>query len=324
MTVRRAREPLSNKTVGQDMSNILITTSSFGEHDAASLEELRERGFSVTLNPHRRRLTEEEVLGLIESSLPVGMIAGLEPLTERVLKKAEGLKAISRLGVGMDNVDLAAARALNISVTNTPDAPSRAVAELAVGLMIAFLRKIPASDAAVRGDKWKRAEGRLLAEQTVGIVGCGRIGATVAQLLRGFGSRVIGFDPYRKENASIHLVDWETLLAESDIITLHVPLSDETRGIIGAESLGKMKRRAIIVNTSRGGIVDEEALYSALTEGRIGGACLDCFEEEPYSGELRTLSTVICTPHIGSYTIETRVRMEREAVGNLLSALSED
>ncbi len=305
------------------MSNILITTSSFGEHDAAGMEELRKRGFSVTLNPHRRRLTEEEVLELIERSLPVGMIAGLEPLTERVLKKAKGLKAISRLGVGMDNVDLAAARALNIAVTNTPDAPSRAVAELAIGLMLACLRKIPASDAAVRGGQWKRAEGRLLGEQTVGIIGCGRIGTAVAHILRGFGSRVIGFDPYRKEDANIRLVDWETLLAESDIITLHVPLSDETRGIIGAEALEKMKEKAIIVNTSRGGIVDEKALYNAVSEGRVGGACLDCLEEEPYSGELRSLPTVICTPHIGSYTIETRIRMEREAVGNLLSALSE-
>jgi D-3-phosphoglycerate dehydrogenase len=304
-------------------NNILITTSSFDESGHGALEQLRGCGFSVTHNPHGRRLTEAEVSELIGKVRPVGIIAGLEPLTEKVLKGAEGLKAVSRLGTGMDNVDLAAAQSLNIGVSNTPDAPAQAVAELTVGLMIASLRSIPAGDAAIRAGRWERGKGRLLGEQTVGIIGCGRIGKAVADILRGVGAKIIGFDPHLAECADIELVDWDTLLAKADIITLHIPLSQETKKIINEDSLDKMKSGAIIVNASRGGIVDESALYGALKEGRVAGACLDCFEEEPYAGELRELPQVICTPHIGSYTIETRIKMEQEAVENLLAALGE-
>lgn len=303
------------------MKKVLITTSSYGKDDPSVIALLNQEGYEVVLNPFGRKLTEEEVLELLWQVGPVAMIAGVEPLTARVLGRTSGLKVISRCGIGLDNIDLDVARQNGIAVLNTPDAPTQAVAELTLGLMIASLRKIVEVDAGIRAGNWRRPMGKLLGGQTVGIVGCGRIGSMVAQLLKNFGSKLIGYDPFIKEHSLIPLVSLDKLLSQADIVSLHIPYNQSVSHLLNKQLIDNMKTGAVLINTSRGGIVDEEALYDAVIEGRLAGACLDTFEREPYTGPLSKLSQVILTPHIGSYAKEARVKMEREAALNLLSAM---
>jgi D-3-phosphoglycerate dehydrogenase len=303
------------------LSRVLVTTSSFGKEDPSVIMLLREAGFEVVLNPFGRKLTEEEVMELLLKVQPVAMIAGVEPLTARVLRSMSGLRVISRCGIGMDTVDLEAAGIANINVLNTPDAPTQPVAELTVGLILAVLRNIVETDANIRIGSWKRPMGRLLGAQTAGIVGCGRIGTAVARLLRAFGSELIGYDPYIKEHKFIPLAPLEQLLAKADIVSLHLPYVQPLHHLFNRELLGKMKRGSVIINTSRGGLIDEGALHDALASEHLAGAGLDTFESEPYTGTLVSLPNIVLTPHIGSYAKEARMKMEREAVLNLLSAL---
>lgn len=298
------------------MKNILITTEEF------MIENFPE-DFNILKNPYRRKLTEAEAEDLIRQHRPVGIIAGIEPLTRNVLEKASGLKVVSRCGIGLDSVDLQAAAELGIKVTNTPDAPTPAVAELAIALILALLRKICLMDRQIRSGRWERPMGSLLAGKTVGIVGCGRIGTYVARLARSFGCNVMGYDPYIKENSFCALCDLETLLRESDIITLHIPISRENHHLISRDRIFAMKKGAVLVNTSRGGLVDEEALYEALVKEHISGAALDCFENEPYSGPLTRLENVLLTSHVGSNAREARLVMEQQALDNLIRALAE-
>lgn len=303
------------------MSRVIITTSSFGKEDPSAITMLCEAGYEVVLNPFGRKLTEEEVMELLLSVQPEGMIAGVEPLTAKVLRSVPGLRVISRCGIGMDTVDLEAAGKASITVMNTPDAPTQSVAELTVGLMLAVLRNIAETDANIRMGKWKRPMGRLLGAQTVGLVGCGRIGTAVAKLLGAFGSELIGYDPYIREHKFISLTPLEPLLAEADIISLHLPYTQSLHHLFSRELIGKMKRGAVIINTSRGGFIEEGALHEALVSGHLAGAGIDTFESEPYMGSLVSLPNVVLTPHIGSYAREARIKMERDAVLNLLSAL---
>jgi len=304
-----------------DSNTVLITTSNFGEEDTAGIELLKEKGYKPVLNPYRRRLTAKEVCGLIEKYLPIGMIAGVEPLQWDTLQKAKGLRVISRCGIGMDSIDLEAAENFGIVVKNTPDAPTVAVAELTLGMILSLLRKIHVSDAGIRQGSWLRPNGCLLNGKTVGIIGCGRIGSYLARLLQPFGCKVLGCDPVCSVEKNFTLVDAEKILLQSDIISLHIPYSNSTHHFINKERIGMMKIGAYIVNAARGGLIDEQALFLALTSRKLAGAALDCFEEEPYSGNLKTLDTVLITGHIGSYAKESRIMMEMEAVENLLSVL---
>lgn len=303
------------------MKKILITTSSFAKDDPSILTILQEAGYDVELNPFGRKLTEEEVFNLLTQIKPVGMIAGVEPLTAKVLECVSGLKVISRCGIGLDTVDMVAAAKKGITVLNTPDAPTQAVAELTVGLMLNSLRRIAEVDTCLRAGSWNRPMGKLLGEQIVGIIGCGRIGTAVAQLVKPFGARLLGYDSFINKHSIITLVPLDVLLNHSDIVSLHIPYSQSVHHFVNKQLIEKMKPGAIIINTSRGGIIDEDALYEALVEGWLSGACLDTFEREPYTGPLSNLSQTVLTPHIGSYAKEARVNMEREAVLNLLSAL---
>lgn len=304
------------------MKNILITTSSFGKEDPAPLQILAEAGLTAVLNPFGRKLTEAEVIDLYKQHNPVGMIAGVEPLTRAVLAKGKGLKSISRCGIGMDSVDLAAARDLGITVTNTPDAPTIPVAELALGMILALLRQIHVSDASIRNGAWERPMGNLLHGKTVGIIGCGRIGSFLGRLLAPFECTLLGHDPFCSQSAVFQLVSLEELLTRSDIVSLHLPFTDENRHFINAERLGQMKKGAFLINAARGGLVDEEALYLSLSSGNLGGAALDCFEEEPYAGKLKDLGNALLTGHIGSYAKEGRAIMEMQAAENLVRSLS--
>jgi D-3-phosphoglycerate dehydrogenase len=303
------------------MNRVLITTASFGKEDSSVLKPLRDAGYEVKLNPYGRRLSEDELLGLLLEVKPVAMIAGVEPVTAQVLEQVKNLKVISRCGAGLDSVDLNTARDKGIIVLSTPDGPTQAVAELTVGLMLAGLRHIVEVDVAIRSGEWKRPMGRLLGEQAVGIVGCGRIGSAVAELVKSFGAKLLGYDAHIDGHQIIHLVSLDQLLEDADIISLHVPYGKDTHHLIDKQLLSRMKKGALVINTSRGGIVDEQALYEAIVSGHLGGACIDTFEEEPYTGSLTRLPQVVLTSHIGSYAKEARVKMEREAVLNLLYAM---
>ncbi len=306
------------------MPSVLVTTASFCSQDPAPREALKEAGLEVFENSLGRRLTEAEVLGLLKQHRPVGMIAGLEPLTERVLKEAaEHLKVVSRCGVGLDTVDLEAAERLGIRVFNTPDAPSQAVAELTLAQMLAVLRRVAEADRNLRRGEWKALQGRLLGSRTVGVVGLGRIGARVAALVQAFGAKVLGCDPRQglQMPAGVKRANLDELLRESDVVTLHVPLNEENKHLINARRLAAMRPAGVLLNTSRGGLVDEAALAEALRSGRLAGAGLDVFEQEPYQGPLRELSQVVLTSHMGSAAEECRSRMEREAAENLVSHL---
>jgi D-3-phosphoglycerate dehydrogenase / 2-oxoglutarate reductase len=305
---------------------VLIATSSFGEADPAPIEALIKAGFELVLNPHGRTLTESEVIALgIGCS---GIISGSESLNSRVLKALPNLQCISRVGIGLDNINLEIAEKNGIIVKNTPDAPTRAVAELAIGLTFDLLRSISRQDRLIRAHLWKKLSGDLLQNKTVGIIGLGRIGKSVAILIKSLGATVIGTDiypdPVWASNHDIRLKSFDDVLAESDIISVHVPFSRDNRSLIGVNELQKMKKGIYILNLSRGGIIDEEALYRALKSGHIAGAAIDTFEIEPYSGKLTELENVILTPHTGSNTKESRMQMEAEAVDNLIKAFTNE
>jgi len=310
------------------MNRVLITTSSFGKEDSSVLKPLEDAGYEVIFNPYGRKLSEDEVLDLLFEAKPIGMIAGVEPLTARVLEPAEGLKVISRCGVGLDNVDLDAARDRGIAVFNTADGPTEAVAELTVGLIFDLLRKISFLDRELRKGNWIKETGSLLQGRKVGIVGLGRIGKRVAELLLALGAQVAGTDikPDLKwiKRKQVRLVNLGGLLADSEILCVHVSHEADNRHLIGRREIEAMRKGAYLVNLSRGDVVDEDALHVALTSGHLAGAALDVFVQEPYTGPLRNLDNVVLTPHIGSYAKETRSKMEMQAVSNLLRALNAD
>jgi D-3-phosphoglycerate dehydrogenase len=299
------------------MTKIAITTTSFGKDDPSPLTLCREKGLEVVLNPYGRKLKTEELKELARGA--TGLIAGTEAITEDALLALRDLKVISRCGTGLDNVDLKAAERLGIKVFNTPDAPTQAVAELAVGLMLNLLRKVGRMDRAVRAGQWEKLMGNLLSEKTVGIIGLGRIGGRVAELLGCFGCKIKYYD--RREgdlSTAAQRVGLDELFRTCDIISVHV---SSTERIIADSEIGSMKRGAWLINVSRGGVVCENALYDALREGRLSGAAIDVFEVEPCSDRFKDLENIVLTPHIGSYAHEARVQMEMLSVSNLLKGL---
>lgn len=297
------------------MNKICITTSSFDIDANPPLLGLAARGFEMHLNPHRKQLNEAQAIDFMRAHNPVAVIAGVEPWTAAVMDAAPALKVISRVGVGVDMVDFAAARDRGIAVRSTPDAPAPAVAELTLGLILAMLRKVATLDRRLRAGEWAKAQGPLLAGKTVAVVGYGRIGRRVAELLRAFEAIPVPYDPVTAPG------DLGALLEQADIVTLHLPYSVETRHIIDAAMIARMKYGAYLVNASRGGLVDEDALCAALRDGKLAGAAFDVFEQEPYAGPLCGFDAVVLTPHVGSAAIEVRRRMETEAAANLVEAL---
>jgi D-3-phosphoglycerate dehydrogenase / 2-oxoglutarate reductase len=232
------------------------------------------------------------------------------------------LKAISRCGAGLDNVDLTAAKRQDITVFNTPEAPAQAVAELTMSLILAALRRICQVDQLLRADRWSRMQGQLLAAQLVGIIGLGHIGRRVAKLCQAFDARVVAHDPYIDPTShGVELVPLKKLLAEADVISLHLPYGANTHHLLDAKAFARMKPGSIIINAARGGLIDEIALDEALISGHLGMAALDVFEQEPYRGPLIKNDKIILTSHIGSLARESRMRMEIEAAENLLEGL---
>ncbi|SET11425.1 D-3-phosphoglycerate dehydrogenase [Nitrosomonas marina] len=303
------------------MNTFVISTSSFDTENNAVIHRLVNAGLQLVMNPYGRRLTEDEAAALLNNDV-VGMIAGVEPLTARVLQSAKNLKVISRCGTGMDSVDLAAAKNHGITVLNTPEAPAQAVAELTLGLMLAALRRICLTDRQVRANEWPRTQGGLLAAQTVGLIGLGHIGRRVARLCQAFEATVIAHDPHVTQTpAGVANVPMAQLLETADIISLHTPYTPELHHLIDGQALARMKPGAIVINAARGGLVDESALKDALDSGKLSAAALDAFEQEPYQGALIKNDNLILSSHVGSLAKEARQRMELEAAENLLNGL---
>jgi D-3-phosphoglycerate dehydrogenase len=300
----------------------IVTTVPFGAVDATPLALLKSAGIELVVNPIGRRLKAAEVAGVV-GGFPV-VIAGTETITAEAMGACQGLKAICRVGIGLDSVDLLAARRLGIAVSYTPDGPSPAVAELAVGLIIDLLRGVGPADRAVRGGDWQRISGARIATSCIGVVGVGRIGKRVIRHLQGgfAGVRILANDLVPDPTLdAVEWVDKETLYRQADVVTLHLPLTAATLGMIGAPELAMMKPTAVVVNTARGGIVNEVALLKALHSQTIAAAALDVFAEEPYRGELAKLPNVLLTCHMGSMTADCRARMEIEATQEAIRVL---
>ena len=303
------------------MSKILISTSNFNFQLLEEMLSISNQKFEIIKNPYKRKLTEEEAIELLSDDV-IGMIAGVESLSEKVLKSTKSLKIISRCGIGTDNIDLDVAKSLQITITNTPDAPTLPVAELTISHILSLLRKVNHSNTRLKMGHWEPQMGSLLNEKVVGIIGFGRIGKKVAFLLNAFGCKVQYYDPFvdiTEFNAT--KVDLDNLLKSSDIITIHMPYNAETHHMISHNELNLMKNNALVFNLSRGGLINENALYEALISKKIDGAGIDAFEKEPYTGPLINLDNVILTPHMGSYAKESRYKQEYESIINLINSL---
>ena len=298
------------------MAKVLISTVPFGNRSRLSLGLLENANIEYLINPLNKKLTEDQLADFVTDFDVI--IAGTEPITEKVMNMASNLKLISRVGIGLDNVDLLAAQKRGIKVSYTPDAPTAAVAELTLGLMLSLLRSVHVSNLQMHQGQWYRFLGKRLEEISVGIIGMGRIGTSVLKRLKGFGTSKIlvnDIEPNSELDNEFKL-EWtskEKIYKESDIISLHLPLTHLTKNLIRKEHLLTMKPDAAIINTSRGGIINEADLYDVMHSGHLSGAAIDVFEKEPYEGPLKKIEHCLLTAHMGSMSIDCRSRMEIEA-----------
>ena len=272
---------------------------------------LKEAGYNVELDT---KITGEELVDKIGDYDAV-IIRSRTNVDERVLRAKGRLKAVARAGVGLDNVDLETAKKMGIQVINSPEAPSNAVAELVLGLMLALARRIPEGDASMKRGEWikRQLTGFELKGKTLGIIGFGRIGYELGKKCKALGMTVVAYDVAMDrvikyvEEIRAESVTMEDLLSGSDFVSLHVPLLPQTRNLIGRDQIGLMKKSAYLINAARGGIIDEMALRDALVKGKLGGAALDVFANEPPDNtSLTGLKNIICMPHIGAATVEAQ------------------
>jgi len=299
------------------MNKVLITTVPFGDKDRLPLELLESANIDYVINPLDKKLTEDELAEMITDFDVI--IAGTEPITAKVMDRATNLKMISRVGIGLDSVDLLAAKERGIKVSYTPDAPSPAVAELTIGLILSLLRSIHVSNSELHEGKWKRFFGRRISEVTIGIIGVGRIGSRVIRRTKPFGTpRLLVNDINLSKRSDLidFKLDWvskEKIYKEADIISIHTPLTSQTKNMITKDNLLSMKKDAVIINTARGGIINEQDLFEVMQDGHLSGAAIDVFDFEPYKGRLREIQRCILTAHMGSMSVDCRTRMEIEA-----------
>jgi D-3-phosphoglycerate dehydrogenase len=312
------------------MPKILITTVPFGEKDKTPVNLLKDAGIEYVINPLNKKLTEDELADVVSDFDLI--IAGTEPITKKVMDRASNLKMISRVGIGLDSVDLLEAKKQKISVSYTPDAPAPAVSELTIGLMLTLLRSVHLSNMEMHKGNWHRFFGRRLSEVTVGIIGAGRIGSGVVKHLKGLGTSKILLNDISHDyessdklnkNLNISWVDKDAIYQQADIITIHTPLTAQTKNMVRKEQLFSMKRDAIIINTARGGIVNEQDLYDVMQENYLSGAAIDVFDFEPYNGKLREIQRCILTAHMGSMSVDCRARMEVEATEEAIRFLTD-
>lgn len=286
---------------------VFSSSPTFGYYATEPLEYLKRHGCEVELVPKGKKMSEADLIqSVVECD---AIIAGVEKITERVIEASRKLKIIAEHGVGVDNIDLEAASKRGVVVTNAPGGNSGAVADLTIGLFLSLARRIPFADRSVKEGGWPRIVGIQLNGKVLGIIGMGQIGKEVAKRALGFDMKILAYDVVKDESLAQKLgvtyLSLDEILAESDFLSIHVPLSPLTHQMIGERELGLMKRGAFLVNLSRGAVVDEEALYRALKEGRIRAAALDVFSNEPpIKSPLLTLDNVILTPHMAGSTFE--------------------
>ena len=307
------------------MPKVLITTIPFAEKDRLPIELLESANIDYLINPLGKKLTEDELAEMITDFDVI--IAGTEMITDKVMDRASNLKMISRVGIGLDGLDLIAAKERDIIVSYTPDAPSPAVAELTMGLIFSLLRSIHISNSQLHEGRWNRFFGRRLSEITLGIIGVGRIGGRVLHRTKPFGTPkllVNDIDTSKRSNLEDFKLDWvskEKIYQEADVISIHTPLTSATKNMIRKEQLLKMKKDAVIINTARGGIINENDLYEVMNSGHLSGAAIDVFEKEPYDGKLNEIERCILTAHMGSMSADCRTRMEIEATHEAVNFL---
>ena len=306
------------------MYRVFSTAKTFGRKYPEHLERLNQNGISVDNAPDDVELTEAYMASVIADY--EGLILSYGYVSSAVLEKAKNLKIVAKHGVGVNEIDLDAATRYGVMVTNTPGCNDNAVAELTIGLIFSTCRFIPLSDRLIRKGEWPRYLGCELSKKTLGIIGLGTIGRGVAQKAKGLNMELLGYDAFPDQEFAerwrLKLVPLTELLSKSDIITIHVPYSDKTRHLLNKEEFRLMRENAVLINTARGGIVNEDALYEALAGDRIAGAAMDVFDPEPPlpNNPLFTLPNFVATPHLGAYTDEAIYAMGDAVVKNLTAA----
>lgn len=303
---------------------VLVTPRSFASTSSKPKEMLEEKGYQLIYNDRGRPIKKEEMLELVQDI--DGIIIGIDCFDIDIINQAKNLKVISKYGVGVDNIDIFTANENGIVVCNTPTANTNAVADLAFALMLSLARRIPEADRETKAGNWKKIIGNSVYGKTLGIIGLGKIGRSLVKRARGFDMDILVYDLFQDnefaQKYDLKYVNMDRLLRGSDYISIHTPYNNDTRNLISTDEIIKMKDSAFLINTSRGGIVDEEALYTALKKGDIKGAALDAYlNEPPENSPLRQLDNVIMTSHNGAYTEEAIADMGIQAAQNLIHVL---
>ena len=306
------------------MNKILVTPRSLTRDRHPALAAFKEAGYEVIFSTPGKQPDEQELLQLLPGC--VGMLAGVEKISAQVLEAAKTLRAISRNGVGIDNIDRKAAERLNIAILKTIGTNARGVAELAIGLLFAGYRMIPYSDAQMKSGNWSRKKGFEIAGRTLGLIGCGKIGKCVAEMALGLGMRVIAYDMYPDKSFApspeFRFAALDSVLETADVISLHCPPPEDGNAMIQQNAIEKMKTGVYVINTARAALVDETAILEGIQSGRLLGYATDAYDKEPPDASpLLRHENVITTPHIGGFTFESVDRTTLAAVENLLQFL---
>jgi len=304
---------------------ILVTPRSLTRDGHPALGRLAESGYEVVYCTVGVQPDEDELLALVPQC--VGYLAGVERISARVLEASPGLKVISRNGTGVDKIDLAAAEACNVTICRAAGANARGVAELALASMLALVRSVPFSDAALKAGGWERRKGIELEGRTLGLIGCGKIGKLVAGFALALGMDVVACDPFADEtfapSEKFSYADQATVLARADVLSLHCPPPEDGSALLGAAALTTMKQGVYIVNTARAELIDDTAILAAIDSGQVAGLATDVYREEPPADRsLARCDRVIATPHIGGFTEESVTRAVEVAVDNMLAVLA--
>lgn len=303
---------------------VLITIIPFGNKNKLPLDLLKKFNIEYVLNPLNKKPSEEELAEMIKDFDAI--IAGTEKISKNVINNANNLKHISRVGIGLDSIDLLAAEKKGIKISYTPDIPSPAIAELTIGMMLTLLRSTHVSNLQMHLGQWHRVFGRSMSNITVGLIGVGRVGSFVIKYLQGFKPQKILANDVSKSPKDLGFnVEWvekDQIFKEADILSLHLPLTSLTKNLIKKEQLMSMKKDSIVINTSRGGIINEKDLYNVMKTGHLSGAAIDVFENEPYEGPLKNIERCLMTSHIGSMTYDCRAKMEIEATEEVIRFLT--
>lgn len=306
-------------------SDVVVTWPVYDIQGPTTGALLTQAGLGIRLHPRTSNRTPAELADILGDA--VGVIASTDTFDASVFRACPNLKVIARTGVGVDSIDMEAATEAGVVVATTPGANEEAVADHALAMILALQRRLAENDAAIRKGRWDRAGSLTPADlysATVGLVGSGVIGRAVLRRLRAFGTTVLVYDPFLREAPDgIELVDLPTLLARSDVVTVHAPLTEGTQGLLGAQAFARMKPGAYVVNVSRGGIVDEEALAESIMAGHLGGAGIDTFAREPIGDSpLRELPTVILSPHIAGLSHRSIEAMTEQATQAVLDVVA--